>query len=380
MKKSAITIIATSAVTVVVIAVVIVALMPVIGPRFLRPLMSGAIPGQPNASATAAPPSANAYPGPTPSPVSPLNISAGPALGSQPAGDLIVRLSSAPNPPLRGRNALEVLITGADGQPVSDAVVTFDIDMTNMSHGKYVVSAAPQENGRYAGEVSFLMPGPWRAIVSVERPGRTVESARFDFQVNFVGAATAGLAAAAALGLLATALSGWTGYYLLRFKSGMTEMLGMMIGMTLGMMTGIVVGYLFGAVADMFISNLIGVLVGVAFGIAFGRLGGLMGMMDGAMGGMMGGMMGAMLGVMLQYDTRYIVITGMVTMALYLAALGALIRLVRAGALRETVVDPVCKMTVDVRRSLTSTHGGRAFYFCAPACQKAFDKNPEAYQ
>lgn len=317
---------------------------------------------------------------PAPASALPSDTASGSALGSQHVGDLIVHLSSAPNPPLRGRNTLEALVTDSDGQPVSDAAVAFDIDMTNMSHGKYVVQAAPQENGRYSGEVSFLMPGPWRAIVTVERPGRPAERARFDFQVNLVSEATAGFALAVVLGLAVSALSSGVGYYLLRFKSHMTEMLGMMIGMTLGMMTGIAVGYLFGAVADMFVSNLIGVLVGVAFGIVFGRLGGLMGMMDGAMGGMMGGMMGAMLGVMLQYDARAIVITGVVTMALYLGALGALIRLVQTSISREMATDPVCGMKVDVRHSLASTHGGRAFYFCAPACQKVFDKNPEAYK
>lgn len=318
---------------------------------------------------------------PVPSPPSaPQGVEAsGPALGSQQAGDLIVHLSSAPNPPLRGRNTLEALITDSDGLPVPDAAIAFDIDMTNMSHGKYVVPAAPQGNGRYSGDVSFLMPGPWRAIVSIERPGRPAETVRFDFRVDLVSGATAGLALATVLGLLVTALSAWAGQYLLRFRSGMTEMLGMMIGMTLGMMTGIAVGYLFGAVSDMFVSNLIGVLIGVGFGIAFGRLGGLMGMMDGGMGGMMGGMMGAMLGVMLQYDARAIAVTGAVTIGLYLASLGALLRLVRSSASRDIAVDPVCGMKVDARRSLASTHGGRTFHFCASDCQRAFEESPDAY-
>jgi hypothetical protein len=67
---------------------------------------------------------------------------------------------------------------------VDDATISFDIDMTNMSHGKYVVAAAPQGNGRYAGQVRFMMPGPWRAIARIERPGQPAEQVRFDFNVN----------------------------------------------------------------------------------------------------------------------------------------------------------------------------------------------------
>jgi len=110
----------------------------------------------------------------------------GPTLGggSKQVGDVIVWLSSTPNPPVRGENVLEALVTDLNGQPVTDAKISFDIDMTNMSHGKYVVVATPIENGRYSGTVSFRMPGPWRIIVSVERSGQSIERVRFDFTVN----------------------------------------------------------------------------------------------------------------------------------------------------------------------------------------------------
>jgi YHS domain-containing protein len=172
-----------------------------------------------------------------------------------------------------------------------------------------------------------------------------------------------------------------SGVYLSRYKSSVTEMLGMMIGMTLGMMTGIVVGYFIGAASDMFISNFIGVTIGLVFGIAFGRVGGLMGMMDGGMGGMMGGMMGAMLGVMLQYlyDGWAITITSVLMGVIYLASMIALVRLVRKSAVTPMEIDPVCEMKVDPKTSLQHVYLGKTYYFCAPSCQRAFAKNPEAY-
>ena len=90
----------------------------------------------------------------------------------------------APNPAVRGNNTLDAAITDAAGQPVADAKVSFDIDMTNMSHGKNVVTAAPAGNGHYTGKVFYMMPGPWRVIVTVERAGQPAASVRFDFSVN----------------------------------------------------------------------------------------------------------------------------------------------------------------------------------------------------
>jgi len=42
--------------------------------------------------------------------------------------------------------------------------------------------------------------------------------------------------------------------------------------------------------------------------------------------------------------------------------------------------DPVCKMQVEESKAAaTSEYGGKKYYFCNPACKKAFDENPEKY-
>jgi hypothetical protein len=106
-------------------------------------------------------------------------------LGNKKSVNFVVRLSSNPTPPIRGIGTLEAVVTDANSQPINDAQVSFDLDMTTMSHGKNIVAAAPQGNGRYVGQVRFMMPGPWRAITVVERPGQPAEQVRFDFNVNF---------------------------------------------------------------------------------------------------------------------------------------------------------------------------------------------------
>jgi hypothetical protein len=105
-------------------------------------------------------------------------------LGSQRSGDLAAWLSSRPVQPVRGAAEMDAYLVGAEGQPVTDARVTFDTDMTNMSHGPQLVPAVPAGNGHYVGDVHFMMPGPWRVIAIVERPGRETAKLRFEFMVK----------------------------------------------------------------------------------------------------------------------------------------------------------------------------------------------------
>jgi Cu+-exporting ATPase len=44
------------------------------------------------------------------------------------------------------------------------------------------------------------------------------------------------------------------------------------------------------------------------------------------------------------------------------------------------VIDPVCHMTVAVNENTPkSTYGSQTYYFCAPGCKTAFDKDPGKY-
>ena len=86
--------------------------------------------------------------------------------------------------PSRGDARIDAYLVHLDGQPIDDATVTFDTDMTNMSHGQYLVTASPAGNGHYVGQVHFLMPGPWRVIAVVERPGQAALRLRFEFTVT----------------------------------------------------------------------------------------------------------------------------------------------------------------------------------------------------
>ena len=70
------------------------------------------------------------------------------------------------------------------------------------------------------------------------------------------------------------------------------------------------------------------------------------------------------------------------------AVLARLVQLRGAGRLGrlvavdepETAIDPVCGMTVDVATArFTVEHDGKTFYFCAPGCAAAFQREPAAF-
>jgi len=43
-------------------------------------------------------------------------------------------------------------------------------------------------------------------------------------------------------------------------------------------------------------------------------------------------------------------------------------------------IDPVCKMEVDPRTApARMEYKGQTYYFCAPGCKAAFEKDPEKY-
>jgi hypothetical protein len=116
--------------------------------------------------------------------VAPPTATVGAPLGSQQGNDLVIVLTGNPALPVRGRNVLDALVTDAAGRPVTDAQVSFDLDMTTMSHGLNIVPAQPTGDGHYAGQVFFMMPGPWRVITVIERPDKPVERIRFNFNVQ----------------------------------------------------------------------------------------------------------------------------------------------------------------------------------------------------
>jgi len=107
-----------------------------------------------------------------------------PTFAEQEANGIHGWLSSASGAPAVGSATVDAYFVGDDGQPIADAAVTFDIDMTNMSHGKTLAPTTATGDGHYIGDIHFMMPGPWRIIAMIERPDQAPVQLRFDFQVQ----------------------------------------------------------------------------------------------------------------------------------------------------------------------------------------------------
>jgi hypothetical protein len=102
-----------------------------------------------------------------------------------PTARYAVEVTTAPAPPVAGTDLLlEARLTDAQGNAVSDATVSFDVDMVMMSHGKHVVAAQSDGAGRFTAPFHFVMAGAWRVIVIVERPGESAEQLRTELTVN----------------------------------------------------------------------------------------------------------------------------------------------------------------------------------------------------
>jgi hypothetical protein len=106
-------------------------------------------------------------------------------LGEKRSPSFRVKLVSAPAPPIRGLGSLEAIVTDAAGKPVADAEVSFDLNMIAMNHGKNLVLASSRGEGSYFGKVRYMMPGTWKVIVRISRPGQDPEETRFDYDVKF---------------------------------------------------------------------------------------------------------------------------------------------------------------------------------------------------
>lgn len=95
-----------------------------------------------------------------------------------------IMLTSKPSPPKTGDNTFEVMLTGADGKPITDADVTALLYMAAMpSMGmpamKSTVTLKHQKDGLYVGAGQVMMAGKWDVTVRVKRAGKPIGSKKF---------------------------------------------------------------------------------------------------------------------------------------------------------------------------------------------------------
>jgi RND family efflux transporter MFP subunit len=88
-------------------------------------------------------------------------------------------LTTNPSPPQKGKNRVQVKLTGADGKPLAGAAVSvrfFMPGMADMGMAPMTVTSklTDQGNGFYAGEVELGSGGTWQVTATAEQAGTTV--------------------------------------------------------------------------------------------------------------------------------------------------------------------------------------------------------------
>jgi RND family efflux transporter MFP subunit len=98
-------------------------------------------------------------------------------------------LTTDPSPPHKGKNRVQVKLTGADGKTVPGAKVTVRFFMSAMPEmGMAEMSGtsqlADQGNGIYAGELELGSGGTWQVTISAEQAGKIVATKRMNLSAT----------------------------------------------------------------------------------------------------------------------------------------------------------------------------------------------------
>jgi len=109
-------------------------------------------------------------------------------MAAQRAEKLKITFSNSPKSPIVGKNTLTVKVTDQAGKPVTDAKVAFVTSMPampGMPGGMSLEEEAKHTgNGEYEALAQIAMAGPWKAVVTVSRPGQPPTSATFSLTVR----------------------------------------------------------------------------------------------------------------------------------------------------------------------------------------------------
>ena len=101
------------------------------------------------------------------------------------AGEYTVEVTMDKNPPVTGKNNVDILVKDKTGAAVTDAKVTVEYSMPAMSGMpamNYKSDAAPKGD-TYKAVIEPSMAGSWNVAVKVSRAGKT-DTAKFTIDVK----------------------------------------------------------------------------------------------------------------------------------------------------------------------------------------------------
>ncbi len=100
------------------------------------------------------------------------------------SASLQIELRVEPAPPAVGDAVLIVTLTGADGQPVSDAAISARGDMSHAGMAPVLADLDTGANGVYRLPFRWTMGGDWFVDITATLPDGTTAARRFDLTVT----------------------------------------------------------------------------------------------------------------------------------------------------------------------------------------------------
>ncbi len=97
---------------------------------------------------------------------------------------LQVKILMDNDPPAKGKNNLNIILTDSEGKPVTKARIKVDYSMPPMKNMPTMIykTRAKFKGGIYRAMVNLSMSGRWDIRVNVKRPGKSL--AKVSFSVN----------------------------------------------------------------------------------------------------------------------------------------------------------------------------------------------------
>ena len=95
-----------------------------------------------------------------------------------------ISLTTDPSSPTAGNVNFIITVRDEKGNPVKNAKVFFDVNMTTMNMGTQHGTANSQQDGTYTATGKLSMRGAWRIATKVTFPGGKVMDKNFDINAN----------------------------------------------------------------------------------------------------------------------------------------------------------------------------------------------------
>jgi hypothetical protein len=91
------------------------------------------------------------------------------------AGDYTVQVTIDKNPPIVGKNKMEIQLKDATGKDITDAAVAIDYGMPPMPgmHAMNYKAKTEWTGSRYLATLNFSMSGPWFINVRITHAGKS---------------------------------------------------------------------------------------------------------------------------------------------------------------------------------------------------------------